>query len=399
MIIALSPLAVVLGGIVVVECCFWVLSRAFVWVLSRPVPLPRTFLREQTRMLDRLIHDADVRERIHPVLGWEYRPQHGEGDDHRNAQGLRAMHEYSEKPAPGLRRIAFFGDSQVYCGEVGNVESWPAQMEQRWQVEALNYGVGGYGTDQAMLRCREEAPRLGPDTVVLAFTSVMATRVVSRYRRFQNAGDGPWFKPRFLLEGDGLRYLAPPVASRADAERLLANPSLVVASGEHDFWFDAPVLTHRLYGWSATYRFFAFTWPAIRRRYLRDDRIYKGRFMSPESEAFEILVRIFRELQTVVSAAGAEPMALMLPARSDLELYQEEGRASYHALREHLERVGLPVLDPVAELAAAPVEGLFAPGGHYSAKANAIVADAVAKALHLAPRSAAPGEPEAGQEG
>jgi hypothetical protein len=215
--------------------------------LGFPIINRKQFLAEQSAALERLARNESPRAQIHSVLGWQYGSNFASETDNLNAHGLRALRDYADQPLPGVTRIAAFGDSFTYCNEVSDTESWPHQIEAGWDAEVLNYGVGGYGTDQALLRFREEGARLGPQILILGFTSLMAPRVVSRYRRFQDPRDGPWFKPRFILKDNQLRFLAAPVASREDADRLLADPTAVAASGKHDFWYNPAVFEHILY--------------------------------------------------------------------------------------------------------------------------------------------------------
>jgi hypothetical protein len=375
-------------GVLVLEGVSWALAGLSASMFARRVPDRRAFFAQQSEHLEKLASNQSVRARIHPVLGWEYGTGTVSDTEHLNAQGLRAAREYAQEPPSGVTRIAVFGDSYVYCNEVGDADSWPGQIEGGWNTEVLNYGVGGYGTDQAYLRFREEGAQFAPRIVILGFTSMMATRVVSRYRRFQDPQDGPWFKPRFLLDGDRLRLLEAPVASRADAERLLANPEGVVAFGKHDFWYHPAVFEHWLYPRSATYRLMTSTARTIWQRHLYRDRILKGQILNPTSEAFQIIVRIYRDFAADARARGAEPLALMLPARGDVELYHRTRRASYDTLAPRLEHLGMTVIDPLRALTSSTdsVDDLFAAGGHYSPRGNAIVAEAIADALHLAPR-------------
>lgn len=376
------------AALLILEGLSWVLAGLSARFLATPIPSRAAFLKEQSTKLERLARNESIRARIHPVLGWEYGTGAVSATEHLNAQGLRATREYEPAPPARVKRIAVFGDSYVYCNEVADAESWPGQIEAGWNVEVLNYGVGGYGADQAFLRFREEGARLHPEVVVIGFTSMMATRVVSRYRRFQDPGDGPWFKPRFMLEGDALRLLPAPVASRADAERVLADPAGVAQFGRDDFWYNPPVLEHQLYPWSATYRLLTGLWGGIWRRYFHADRIHRGRTLNPQSESFKIIVRILRDFATAVRAMGAQPVALMLPARGDVRLYNRFGFTSYETLRPVMAGLNLLTIDPLQALtsSATPMAELFARGGHYSAKGNAVVATTVADALHLPSR-------------
>jgi hypothetical protein len=393
--VAMMVLFVVLAAVVafaVLELGSWAVGALSARFLGRRVPDRSAFLKEQTERLQKLASNQSVRAKIHPVLGWEYGTGKISDTEHLNSQGIRADREYAPEPTPGITRLAAFGDSYVYCNEVGDADSWPGQLEAKWKCEAINYGVGGYGTDQAFLRFREEGRQMKPHVVIIGFTSMQATRVVSRYRRFQDPGDGPWFKPRFLLnDTGGLEFLASPVASAADAERLVANPAGIVAVGEHDYWYSSAVFEHWLYPKSATYRLIAWTGHAAWLRYIHRDRVFKGELLSPDSEAFELLSRIFRDFVAAVRAAGMKPVVLMLPSRADLNLFVDRQVASYETLRAYLEKTGVSIIDPATTLTAnAPLDDLFAPAGHYSPKGNAIVANVIAEALQLPLRAELP---------
>jgi hypothetical protein len=353
--------------------------------LGRPIPNRKKFLAQQSAALERLANNRSPRAQIHPVLGWQYGSNLASATDNLNSIGLRALREYSDQPPPGVARIATFGDSFTYCNEVGDKESWPHQIEAGWNAEVLNYGVGGYGTDQALLRFRDEGARLNPEIVIIGFTSLMAPRVVSRYRRFQDPNDGPWFKPRFILENNQLRFLAAPVASREDADRLLADPAAVAAFGTHDFWYNPAIFEHRLYPLSAAYRFLASVPRAFRYRYVHRDRIFDKGELNPESEAFALLKAIFCDFQAIAHERGIKPIVLMLPARSDVDLIVRGGTPSYEPLREQIDTSGLQVIDAARAFARTtmPVAELFSRGGHYSEKGNALVAAEVASTLQL----------------
>lgn len=382
--------AVVAVGIL--EGGSWVLALLMAKVIGKRVPDRAAFYKEQSERLGKLAANQSVRAKIHPVLGWEYGTGTVSDTEHLNNQGLRAEREYAVEPPPGITRIAAFGDSYVYCNEVGDAESWPAQLETGYQCEVLNYGVGGYGTDQALLRFREEGRRMKPRVVIIGFTSMMATRVVSRYRRFQDPGDGPWFKPRFVLDGAGLKLLASPVGSRSDAERILANPGVIAEFGREDYWYNPAVFEHRLYPISATYRLLAWAGHSMWLRYFHRDRMFKGQILNEESESFNLLSRIFVEFASDVRAAGMDPVVLMLPARGDVNLFVDRKAASYETLRAHLEQLGMRVIDPVHALTSSSiaVDDLFYSAGHYSPKGNAIVAGVIAEALRLPRRAEQP---------
>jgi hypothetical protein len=82
----------------------------------------------------------------------------------------------------------------------------------------------------------------------------------------------------------------------------------------------------------------------------------------------------------------------MLPPRSDVTAHARGGRVAYDTFHTRLVDLGIGVIDPVDALTSSrhPVEELFAEGGHYSVTGNAVIAQAVADALRLAPRVRTP---------
>jgi len=63
-------------------------------------------------------------------------------------------------------------------------------------LNVLNYGIGGYGFDQAFLRFQREGIALRPDVVLIGFAPDDLGRLVNVYRRFISSRELPLAKPR-----------------------------------------------------------------------------------------------------------------------------------------------------------------------------------------------------------
>jgi hypothetical protein len=154
------------------------------------------------------------------------------GDLYRhNEAGMRAEREYDPTPPPDVLRIAAFGDSFTYCHEADFNDCWTEQLEESWSgSETLNFGVPGYGPDQAWLRYQREGRAYAPSVVLIGYMTENINRVVNRYRpSLAPITNLLATNPRFLLEGDGLRLLENPATS----PELLSEPRWAesVASG------------------------------------------------------------------------------------------------------------------------------------------------------------------------
>ena len=84
-----------------------------------------------------------------------------------NTQGIRSpVPAFTPRAAEGVLRIALFGDSFTHGDDVPVEHSFGQVLEQQLitagiPAEVLNFGVGGYGIDQAMLRFKEHGAAFG----------------------------------------------------------------------------------------------------------------------------------------------------------------------------------------------------------------------------------------------
>ena len=49
------------------------------------------------------------------------------------------------------KSIVTFGDSFTFCRQVNNNKTWQAYLAKNKKLNVLNYGVGNYGADQAVI--------------------------------------------------------------------------------------------------------------------------------------------------------------------------------------------------------------------------------------------------------
>jgi hypothetical protein len=118
-----------------------------------------------------------------PITGWSLLPnskgrwfnQLYEYDVHIeiNSRGLRAPEDIGYEKPPGTYRVIVLGDSFVEAAQVELEQSFPQQLrqllaQQGMNVQVINAGVGGWGTDQELLWLREEGYKYQPDLVLLA---------------------------------------------------------------------------------------------------------------------------------------------------------------------------------------------------------------------------------------
>jgi len=367
-------------------------------LIGMPSRTAREILREQTERIGRLLApDSLRREEIDAELGWRYRAGFSKGTDYINRQGTRNLRVYASSPPSEAIRVAVFGDSFVYGNEVGTADSWPTQLEgDDPRFEVPNYGVGGYGADQALLRYRRDGAVLHPQIVVLGFTPDDLRRVVNVYRRFIDDREWPLAKPRFLLDGSrGLRLIPSPLQGAADYERLRTQPTHVRELGRHDAWYAPEIYDNPLFDWSGAVRLASVIVVRLREHFIGQNRLLKGDVFNTEAEAFRIQEAIFRQFAAEVERNGARPLILFLPDAGSLAEARAHRLTPYAPLAAALRRAGIDYVDMAPAFIAAPDHehwsSYFMPGGHYSPRGNAIVAAALAPALRARVPSGAAG--------
>lgn len=158
-----------------------------------------------------------------PATGWTYRPnsKRQDGTFTVNGAGLRALREYTMKPAADTLRIALFGDSFVAGDEVTDEKAWALLLEQELnraglKAEVLNFGVSGYSMTQAFLRWQSLGKRFSPDMVIFVFQAENLDRNVNVFHQLYWQGGAVYSKPRFIIEDGSLSLVNSPVIPPED---------------------------------------------------------------------------------------------------------------------------------------------------------------------------------------
>ena len=208
----------------------------------RPTPLSNALLLAATvlvvfgaaELVARALYrpeNLDSVVRFDRVLGWSLEPRASlrsvdddEGLDYRietNSLGMRER-EIAREKRSGTRRILIIGDSIAFGTGVGAQRRFSDFLSRALgdDVEVLNAGVCGWGTDQELLYYETKGRDLRPDIVILTFT--MANDVLNNMLDHLFLASAP--KPRFVMDAGHLvleeRTLEPP---RPGFERRIKN--------------------------------------------------------------------------------------------------------------------------------------------------------------------------------
>ena len=156
----------------------------------------------------------------HPVLGWPSTKMLQE----LTPRGMRPS-PANAKYEPSSRCVSVYGDSFTFSSEATDQDAWPNQLAERLGIPVHNFGVDGYGVDQAVLRhslnetdtCTVTILGVFSDDIVRSLNQWNYLRETKESLRFS-------FKPVFVLDGDRLRLEPIKVQGLADYRRIAAAP-------------------------------------------------------------------------------------------------------------------------------------------------------------------------------
>ncbi len=327
---------------------------------------------------------ADSLAEFHANLGWRPRPHLNNGDNIIDGRGLRSEREYAEHPFTGSLRIAVFGDSFVYGSEVPNHEAWPRLLErQRPNTEVLNYGVPGYGPDQAYLRFLSEGRDPAPNIVLFGVAPPSLVRILTVSAAFRGASPDFISKPRFVLGSEGELVLMPnPLRRLADVRRYLDDPSAIRELGESDYWYEPLIFENPVFEHSHIGRLIFAGWSGVKRRFVDPERPLTGArglgVFNETSTAFRILARILDGFVETARKWGARPIILILPDGYSVRRMRNSLPGTLDPVREYCTASGFEFVDVMDGFLAQPADELTEPWFinlyHYSTEGNLIVA-------------------------
>jgi len=300
-----------------------------------------------------------------PLLGWTVGSSRESQDGmyKSSTEGLRSMRRGETLGTkPFTQRIALFGDSFTFGMDVPFEQSWSHHLALNLPAaQVLNFGVDGYGVDQAYLRFKRDGAQWAPWVSVLSFIQDDLYRCASVYP-FLRGWEYPFSKPRFIQDGGKLQLLNVPNLP----------PGTIFAS--RSIW-ELPLLDLDL-------QFDPYRWKQhpLRGSYLlrliaTEFPVWPVRTAQTSDEVIAQLgSRLIEEFVTTARDRGTEPLIVYLPSRSHFEAGggQLKNRAG-----EILAPLEIQIHDLTSCLTAkVPREQLFLNGKpHYSAAGNEAVAE------------------------
>ncbi len=307
-------------------------------------------------------------EKRDPITGW---PQKISSDQERAEDGSRR----SDFPGGTSRPpcLSLFGDSFAWGEEVSYQDAWPEKLSQLLNCRVGNFGVGGFGTDQALLRF-ESMPALDSEIFMLSFISENILRNVNQYRDFLYPGEGLGLKPRFLVSKHAPLQLLPlPSGDYQWFQDAIRQPANAFA---HDYFVPSgPAGVQFL-----SYPFLIKAMKALGHYHIQSNLRGIPRYLpffgeNHPSNALQVTKAIFLRFSTEARARGGIPVVVFLPLCKEIRFFRETGTVITQELLRYLSENNILAINLMDAFAGPGYENFFGTcGSHYNAAGNALVA-------------------------
>ncbi|MGB0862241.1 MAG: SGNH/GDSL hydrolase family protein [Saprospiraceae bacterium] len=269
-------------------------------------------------LYQKLEEDTTAYYQYDSLKGWAYRPNSSSKNGYYNfnGQGIRGSKVYSQSPSKDTIRIALLGNSAVFSAEVRDTQSLAYYLEKELQlqgkaVEVINFGVGGYGTDQALLNWKFKAKDFKPDLVIQGVMVWDFGINLNMFRYCVSPSTGiAYTKPRAILDAGSLKwvnYPTMPISQMVD--------SIVIDYEDRSFFEHEYFKKTKRYGFNVLDNLYLYQiGKALLNDSKSDIKTYKN--------GNDLMIKLVKELQKEVDENGAN--YIYMPLVSYDELYKEQ---------------------------------------------------------------------------
>lgn len=344
-----------------------------------------------------------------PALGWIRKPntEHGEigkygpTSYHIDDQGSRANPEHKHLP---LRAVCY-GDSFTFCRQVNDNETWPWHLSELLQGNVLNFGVGNYGLDQAILRFERESKKHSAPLTIMGVVPSTIVRILSSWKHYSEYGNTFAFKPRFDLQQGKLVLIPNPIDSESKYSNYRAFlPQIQATDSFYESKFKKemvrfPYLLHTLKNPTRNLPIIAaVTYAKLFNRRassaikdlplqkIMEINLQQRVALFKNREAVDLLLALVWHFKQRATICQSLPIFLWLPQKDDLLFV----RSNYNYYADVIAEIGkhVEVVDLTGRLLeASDLDSLYSDdgvyGGHLSNSGNAIVAKTVYEKIKM----------------
>ena len=146
-----------------------------------------------------------------PELGWVRKSNTSHDETGKFGKTNWTINQFCARTNPNFDNLesntSCYGDSFTFSRQVNDDETWVHYLSEFTNSNVINFGVGNYGVDQALLRLKREFPKHPTKIVIMGVVPETICRIVSVWKHYYEYGNTFGFKPRFILKNNRLNLI------------------------------------------------------------------------------------------------------------------------------------------------------------------------------------------------
>lgn len=341
-----------------------------------------------------------------PELGWIRKPNTGKGEIGKFEITRYNIDKKGSRKNPGHerlpKRISFYGDSFFFGRQVNDNETCQWHLSELTKSDILNFSVGNYGLDQALLRLKREYKKNKTKIVIIGVVPSTIVRILSVWKHYNEFGNTFGFKPRFVLENGNLKLIRNfidnkdkfleyreylPEIKKYDyfyetkfRKEMIRFPYLVsiLSNPARNFSLIFLVLWHKWFKKESKLQ----TYPAPMKVIMHINLLLRYSLYKKNKYAVNLMEKLVEDFAVYAKKNKFTPIFLFMPQKDDLLFIKKKG--CYYGpflrnIRKKLHTIDLtPYLIDRKDLDEIYSEDNVY-GGHYSSYGNMIIAQRIYK--------------------
>lgn len=252
--------------------------------------------------------------------------------------------------------VSIYGDSFGYSSGVDDAQAWSNILARTLGCRVDNFGVGGYGVDQAVMRFAQNAHDKAELTILAIYPDNLL-RNLNQWRYLITGDTVLEFKPSFRVDGNALVPVPPLDVAYGELGAFLARPQ--------DFLTNEAFLPDAQVGQITVA--FPYTWSAVQLVYRHVRRFSLERIVAgarpklwnrprwfagadgPSERSVRINDMIVERFRRICERRGRKCAVLIMPDVDSLWVHRHSGRNILESIYGGFDRK-IPVWDPLETL-------------------------------------------------
>ncbi len=296
------------------------------------------------------------------------------------------------------KKIEAYGDSFCFGRYVKDEHVWTEFLSKNLRCHVINYGVGNYGFDQALLR-HERNKNINSIYTIIGVVPETINRINSIWKHFLEFGNIYGFKPSFFLNKKKLELRKNPIKNKRDFDKKkiikiinqVSKNDIFYYNKFKKFQFRRPYIVSFLRNFNFNCKlftkifFFLFSKEKDKKKYLfplyYSNNIEVANNLYVDQESIKLFRSLIKRFKNNTKKRNSIPVIIIFPQKKDIELFRK-GQNYYCNFFNSIK--DLKIIDLTKFLSKKNIEKIYLDeehGGHLTAYGNRIVTKKIQQEL------------------